>query len=274
VSNEPPPPVDARGEDVERLVPLLVEEGCVVAVGAGCAGSGVGAGVGCDDSGWAVACRVTVAAGVTVAAALGAACMARGRAGAGLVCGRGLAKIATGTAPAAAEPPASSAGIRARAEETSNWGPTLALDRKAEVVERPSAKKLPNTTPSNSAPHSQRLVAAALGRPTAGGAKRIRSVASAWRILPGTSLGSLTGGGVRRYRAMPSAWRILPGTSLGSPTGGGVRRYRSTASARRILPGAPLGRPRGGGAKRYRSVASALRIMPGTEDTGMALSWS
>jgi hypothetical protein len=50
VSNEPPPPVDTRGED-GRLVPLLVADGCVVAAGAGCAGSGVGAGVGCADSG-------------------------------------------------------------------------------------------------------------------------------------------------------------------------------------------------------------------------------
>ena len=74
VSNEPPLPVDARGEGVERLVPLLVEVGCVVAAGAGCAGSGVGAGVGCDDSGWTVACEVTVAGGATAAAALGAAC--------------------------------------------------------------------------------------------------------------------------------------------------------------------------------------------------------
>jgi hypothetical protein len=179
VSNEPPPPVDARGEDVERLVPLLAEEGCVVAAGAGCADSGVGAVVGCDDSGRTVDCGVTVAAGVTVDASLGAACTVFGRAGAGLVCGRGLAKIATGTAPPAAEPRPSSAGIRARAEGTSNWAPTLALDRGAEVVERPSAKKLPNTTPSNSPPHSQRLVAAALGRPIAGGAKRTRSVASA-----------------------------------------------------------------------------------------------
>ena len=213
VSNEPPPPLDARDEDVERLVPLLVEDGCVVAAGAGCADSGVGAGVGCDDSGWTVACEVTGAGGATAVAALGAACTGCGRAGAGLVRGRGLAKIATGTAPPAAEPPPSSAGIRARAEETCNWAPTLALDREAEVVARPSAKKLPNATPSNSAPDSQRLVAAALGRPTAGGAKRIRSVANARRILPGAPLGRPRGGGAKRYLSVARAWRIMPGTA-------------------------------------------------------------
>jgi hypothetical protein len=110
---------------------------------------------------------------VTVAAVLGGVCTGCGRAGGGLGCGRGLARIATGTAPAGAEPPPpSAAGIRARAEETSSWAPALALDGEVEVVQRPSAKKQPNTTPSNSAPHSQRLIAAALGRPTAGGAKR------------------------------------------------------------------------------------------------------
>jgi hypothetical protein len=172
VSNEPPVPVDSRGEDAAPLLPLPVEEGGVLATGAGCAGSGAGAGVGCDGSGWTAACDVTVAAEVTVAAALGGACTGWGRAGGGLVCGRGLAKIATGTPPAPAELPPSSEGIRARADETSSWAPTLALGCDAEVIKRPSAKKQPNTTPSNSAPHSQRLVAAAVGRSTAGGAKR------------------------------------------------------------------------------------------------------
>jgi hypothetical protein len=58
---------------------------------------------------------------------------------------------------------------------------------------------------------------------------------SAKRILAGRSEGRATGGGARRSRSAACGWRVLPGVPLARPKDGGDRRYRSVARAWRIM---------------------------------------